>query len=103
MDRHDAEGLALSATLLAAEHVVLWPYRGQVPLLARYALGVAALNAGQTLAALRRGAAAPLRPWAYAAAGCAVVVTAHGLRALEHRRRRQTEQWAAAAGAWPYE
>lgn len=85
VDEHDAEGAALTAAILVIEHVALWPHSARVPLLARYALGVAALNAGETLAAVRRRragtvSAALLRPWFYAAVGAAATVGCHAAR-----------------------
>lgn len=97
-DHYDAGGAALTVTILALEHIALWPYRGRVPQLANYALGVAALCAGQSWAAAQRGGGV-LRPWGYAAAGGAVVGALHLARWLAWRRGRW-ERYRAAAGLW---
>lgn len=103
MDRHDATGLALAAGLLLAEHALVWPRRGDVPLLARYVMGTAALCAGQSAALALRGEPW-LRPWVYAAAGGAAVGAAHAARWAEHRygllSGRQLRRFREAAGMW---
>lgn len=90
--RNLGHGGAVTAALLIAEHVALWPERGRLPLPVKYALGVAAIGAGLTVAARERGDdRAVAEFWALAAVGGAVVGAAHLVRAAlywreEHRR-----------------
>jgi cytochrome b subunit of formate dehydrogenase len=84
--------IVTGATLLTA-HVALWPWRGRIPLLARYAIGVAAIGLGETVACLQtRDYHAIARFWALAAMGGAVTGALHGVRAITHHQRRQRQE-----------
>lgn len=81
-----AEGAALSSTILLFEHVMLWDVRDRMHITARYTLGTAAIGAGVTWAALRRGdPLAAITFWCVAGAGGALVVSAHWLRAMHEQ------------------
>lgn len=89
------DGAIVTGALLLTTHVALWPWRGRLPLLARYAIGVACIGAGETVACLQtRDYEAILRYWVLAGMGGIVTGGLHGLRLLTHRRRRRIQEAA---------
>lgn len=73
-----AAGAALTALLLAGSHLWLWETRSGLWLVWRYAIGVAALNAGCTLSALLlNDIRLAVVPWCIAGAGGLVVACLH--------------------------
>jgi hypothetical protein len=89
-------GAALSTVLLALAHLVLWHNRAALWLVWRYAIGVAALNAGTTLAGLLSGnLLLALAPWCIALPAGSVVALLHAWRA--HHERPMLEALARRA------
>ncbi len=79
-------GAALSTVLLVLAHLVLWHNRATLWLVWRYAIGVAALNAGTTLAGLlTHNLLLALAPWCIALPAGSVVALLHAWRAHHSR------------------
>lgn len=77
----DLCGAAVAAALLTAEHLALYERRDELHPTARYALGVAALGIGHTLAcALAGDARGALRFWLVVAAGGGAVLAGYAAR-----------------------
>ena len=77
----DLTGAAVAAALLTAEHLALYDRRDTIHPTARYALGVAALGIGHTLAcALTGDARGALRLWIVVAAGGGAVLAGYAAR-----------------------
>jgi hypothetical protein len=76
-------GAALSAGLLLAEHIALWPYRDEISKPEAYVIGGATLGAGAVVtSALLDDWRPALVSWAGLIAGGLVVGGAYGVRGL---------------------
>lgn len=91
-----AEGVAITASLLLAEHLRLWKYRGGLPLPVRYALGVAAILAGVTHVLETRGDRRTIIELLIITGAAGAVVTgAHLCRLLAHYGEERRDDLAA--------
>lgn len=93
------EGVAISSALLLAEHLILWRWRGSLPLPAKYAAGVAAILIGLYHACNERDDLnAAIDATLITIASGAIVTAAHLARKLQfeeerHVRARQPARW----------
>lgn len=93
-----AAGAIVASTLLVAEHILLWPWRGRVPQLALYALGVLAINTGVTRMLLARGRQTETAGlWIITGMAGLTTGILHGWRAMQHRRQREQQPWPLEA------
>lgn len=83
------EGAAISSALLLAEHIILWRWRGSLPLPVKYAAGVGAILLGLYHACSERDDLnAAIDATLITAASGAVVGLAHLLRKVRYERSK---------------
>ena len=84
------EGAAITTALLTAEHLLLWRWRGSLPLPVKYAAGVGAILAGLYHACAERDDLnAAIDATLITVASGAIVTAAHTLRKVTHERSKR--------------